>query len=247
MSTRGRVKVEQGHKRVRVSFGGETVADTTEPLMVWEKPYYPVYYFPIGDVRTDLLTETGESRSPSRGPATRFTVAAGDGSAADAAYQHRRSPIEEIQEHIAFDWDAMEHWFEEDEEVYVHARDPYTRIDALPSSRHVRVEVDGVVVAESTRPTLLFETGLPVRYYLPRTDVRADLLRPSTTQTHCPYKGAASYHSIEVSESLHEDIVWTYPFPAGESLPIAGLLAFYNEKVDLYVDGELQDRPGRHH
>jgi len=246
MSTRGRVKVEQGHKRVRMSFGGETIADTTHPMMVWVKPYSPVYYFPVDDVRTDLLTESGESRSPSRGPATRYTIAAGGRSAIDAAWEHRQSPMEEIRDHIAFEWDAMDHWFEEDEEIYVHARNPYTRIDALPSSRHIRIEIDGVVVAESTRPTLLFETGLPVRYYLPRTDVQAELLRPSATITRCPYKGTASYHSVEVNGTLHEDIVWTYPFPARESLPIAGLLAFYNEKANIYVDSELQEWPGHH-
>ena len=245
MSTRGRVKVEQGSKRIRVQLGGQTIADTASPLLVWEKPYYPTYYFPAADVRTDLLSESGKARSPSRGPATQFTIDAGGASAPNAAYEHRESPIEEIRGHIAFFWNAMDHWFEEDEEVFVHARDPYTRIDSLPSSRHIRVDVDGVTVAESTRPTLLFETGLRVRYYLPRTDVKADVLRPSDTQTHCPYKGTASYHSVEVNGTTHHDIVWTYPFPTRESIGIAGLLAFYNEKVDVYVDGVLEAKPGR--
>ncbi|NQV07761.1 DUF427 domain-containing protein, partial [bacterium] len=126
MTARGRVKVESSNKRVRVLFGGEVVADTTAPLLVWEKPYYPTYYFPASDVRHDLLSESGESRSPSRGTAKRFTVSAGGATAPDSAYRHTGSPIEEIRDHIAFDWAAMDHWLEEDEEVYVHARDPYT-------------------------------------------------------------------------------------------------------------------------
>lgn len=245
MSERGRVRVEPGHKRIRTMFGGEVIADTTAPLLVWEKPYYPVYYFPVEDVRAEALRQTGLSRSPSRGEAIHSTVSVGARSAPDAAYRYPDSPIDEIRDHIAFDWDAMDHWFEEDEEVYVHARNPYTRIDVLSSSRHVRVEIDGVAVAESVRPTLLFETGLPVRFYLPRTDVRADLLRPSATTTGCPYKGNATYHSIEIEGVVHDDVIWTYPFPARESAGIAGLLAFYEERVDLFVDEERWDRPTR--
>jgi uncharacterized protein (DUF427 family) len=201
-----------------------------------------VYYFPIGDVRTDSLVESGTARSPGRGTTTRYSVEVAEASAPDAAYRYQDSPIEELRNHIAFEWEAMEHWFEEDEEVFVHARDPYTRVDILPSSRSVRVEIGGAVVAESDRPTLVFETGLPVRYYLPRTDVDADVLRPSDTITHCPYKGTASHHSVEVSGVLHEDVLWTYPFPARESVPLAGLLGVYHERADLYVDGVLQAR-----
>jgi len=226
-------------------FDGIIVADTGDPLLVWEKPYYPVYYFPVADVDSSLLVESGSSRSPSRGPAIRYTIATGGRSAPGAAYRHPDSPIEAIRGHIAFEWGAMDHWFEEDEEVYVHARDPYTRVDVLRSSRHLRIEIDGVTVADSTRPTLLFETGLPVRYYLPLTDIRTDLLRPSSTVTACPYKGTAAYHSLEVDGVLHEDVAWTYPFPAGEALGIAGLVAFYDERVEVFVDGEQQASPGR--
>ncbi len=244
MAERGRVRVEPSDKWVRVFLGGVKVADSRRPLLVWEKPYFPTYYFPLGDVRADLLVETGEvRRSPSRGEATVYTVKAGGAEAVAAAYRYPDSPLVEIRDHVAFVWRKMDHWFEEDEEVYVHPRDPYTRIDALASSRHVRVVVDGVTVAESHRPTLLFETGLPVRYYLPKTDVRLDLLRPSDTRTECPYKGVASYWSVVVDGTVHEDIVWSYPFPLPESAAVAGLVCFYNEKVDIYVDGELQERP----
>lgn len=243
-ASRGRVRIEDGGKRVRVFLGGECVADTLSPRLVWEKPYYPVYYFPESDVRMELLTASGdEKRSPSRGTATLYNVRAGAKEARDAAYGYREAQIDELVGYVAFIWDAMDAWFEEDEEVFVHARDPYTRVDALPSSRHIEVRINGVTVADSTRPTLLFETGLPTRYYLPLTDVRMDLLRSSDTATFCPYKGQASYYSVELDGDLIEDILWYYKYPVEESSRIAGMVSFYNEKVDIYVDGVLEDRP----
>ena len=137
----------------------------------------------------------------------------------------------------------MDEWLEEDEPIYVHPRDPYKRVDILASSRHVRVELDGVTLAESPAPRILFETGLPPRYYLPLPDLRMDLLRPSATQSHCPYKGTAGYWSVEVNGKVYPDLVWVYRQTLPESQKIVGLACFYNEKVDLYVDGALQDRP----
>ncbi len=242
MAERGRVRIESSQKRVRVMLGGEIVADTTSPLLVWEVPYYPTYYFPEADVRTDLLVATGETRrSPSRGEATQYVVKAGNSEG--VAYAYHEPKIPELAGHYAFVWKTMDHWFEEDEEVFVHARDPYTRIDILPSSRRVRVEVDGVTVADSTNGAFLFETGLPVRYYLPKTDVRMDLLTPTDTRTACPYKGEARYWSVTVNGKTYEDIVWGYDSPLPESFGIGGMVAFYNEKVDIYVDEELQERP----
>jgi uncharacterized protein (DUF427 family) len=156
----------------------------------------------------------------------------------DAAWQYPESPLEEIRDHVRFDWQALDAWFEEDEEVYVHPRSPYARIDILPSSRHVRVLIDGEVVADSHRPWLLFETGLPVRYYLPKVDVRMDLLEPTESHTACPYKGTASYWSAVVNGQRHDDIVWSYPQPLPESTRIGGLVAFYNDRVTLEVDGQ---------
>jgi uncharacterized protein (DUF427 family) len=141
---------------------------------------------------------------------------------------------------LAFKWSVMDHWFEEDEEVYVHARDPHTRVDILPSSRSVRVEIDGTVVAASERPTLLFETGLPTRYYFPKPAVRFDLLVPSVRVSACPYKGEARYWSVRIGDAVHPDIAWGYDHPLPESTRIAGLVAFYNERVDLVVDGVHQ-------
>jgi len=244
MSEHGRVRVEQSRKRIRTYLGGEVIADSTRALLVWEKPYYPTHYVPEADVRISHLVDEGEGkRSPSRGTPITFAVEAGGVTAPAAAYSYPDSPIEELRGYIAFEWKAMDHWFEEDEEVYVHARDPYTRVDVLNSSRSIRVEVDGVTVADSNRPALLFETGLPVRYYLPKTDVRMDLLSPTGTSTECPYKGNAAYWSVDTGTAVHEDLAWSYPFPAAESIKIAGLISFYNEKAEIYVDGVLEDRP----
>jgi uncharacterized protein (DUF427 family) len=231
-----------GSKRVRVMLGGEIVADTTSPLLVWEVPYYPTYYFPTADVRSDVLVETGEIRkSPSRGEATIYQVKTG--SAVGEAYAYLDPKVPECSGHVAFVWNTMEHWFEEDEEVYVHARDPYTRVDVLPSSRKVRVEIDGVTVAETSSGRFLFETGLPVRYYLPKTDVRMDLMSPTDASTACPYKGVARYWTATVEGNSHRDILWGYDFPLSESLDIAGMVSFYNERVDIYVDDVLLERP----
>jgi uncharacterized protein (DUF427 family) len=242
--TRGQVRTEPGAKRVRAYLGGELVADTTRPLLVWEIPYYPAYYFPLADVRAELVPEDGDpAHSPSRGDARTFTVRAGGHEAPRAALRYEDSPIEELRDLIRLEWDSMDAWFEEDEEVFTHPRNPYTRVDILASSRHVRVEVDGITVAESSSPRLLFETGLPPRYYLPKPHVRMDLLTPTDTESHCPYKGQAEWWSVRGGDAVRADLAWSYRTPLPESQKIAGLVAFYNEKVDIYVDGVLQERP----
>ena len=243
-TTRGSVRIERGAKRIRAYLGGELVADTTRPLLVWERPYYPTYYFPAEDVRADLLQPGDEvAHSTSRGDGRTFTVRAGGREAPQAAVRYEESPLDELRDAIRLDWDAMDAWFEEDEQVFTHPRDPYTRVDILPSSRHVRVEVEGVTIAESTKPTLLFETGLPARYYLPKTHVRMDLLTATDGVTHCPYKGQAEWWSVRAGDAVHADLAWSYRTPLPESQKIAGLVAFYNERVDLHVDGVLQERP----
>jgi uncharacterized protein (DUF427 family) len=236
------VRVELGAKRVRTYLGGEPVADTTRPLLVWEVPYYPTYYFPAVDVRTELLEADGVAQSESLGEGTTFTVSAGSRKAPKAARRYEHSPVETLREMIRFEWEGMDAWFEEDEEVFTHARDPGIRIDILASSRDVRVEVDGLAVAQSSSPRLLFETGLPVRYYLPKPHVRLDLLELSETVTHCPYKGQAETWSVLIGEHLHQDLAWAYPTPLPESQKIAGMIAFYNHKVDLFIDGVPQHR-----
>ncbi|MGZ6951553.1 MAG: DUF427 domain-containing protein [Acidimicrobiia bacterium] len=241
--SRGRVHVEDGPKRVRVFLDGVLVADTTRVKLVYEVPYYPQYYFPIADVRTELLEPTATvTHSPSRGDASHFTVVTPRGRAVDAARRYPDSSIEELRDLVRFDFDAMQ-WFEEDEEIFVHPRNPTTRIDILDSSRHVEVRINGVTVADSHRPRLLFETGLPTRYYLPKVDVRMDLLEATSRESACPYKGTARYWSVRVDDELVADVAWSYPTPLRESERIAGLVCFFNERVDLVVDGVPRERP----
>lgn len=243
MTTAHDIRVERSSKRVRILLAGELVADTTGPLLVWEVPYFPTYYIPAADVRAKLVP-AGADTHELLGEAELLTVEVPGGATAErAARRYLASPAGPLRSAVRFEWDAMTEWLEEDEPVYTHARDPHTRVDILASSRHVRVAIDGVTVAESRSPRILFETGLPARYYLPLTDIRTDLLRPSATQSHCPYKGTASYWSVDTGTSLHEDIVWIYRMPLPESQKIAGFAAFYDERVDVFIDGVQQRRP----
>lgn len=240
---RGRVRLERGQKRVRGILGGKVVFDTLTPVLVWEVPYYPAYYVPRGDVQATLIPTARRESSPSRGEAEYFDVEVDGRTAREAAWWYPASPLAGLRELVRFEWKALDEWLEEDEPIYVHPRDPYKRVDILASSRHVEVVVRGVKVADSRQPRILFETSLPPRYYLPLADVRLDLLVPSTTTTQCPYKGTATYWSLRVAGEVLPDFVWTYRAPFPESQKIAGLVAFYNEKVDLHVDGVLQERP----
>jgi uncharacterized protein (DUF427 family) len=235
-----KVRVERGHKRVRAYLGGKPVVDTVRPLLVWEHPHYPAYYLPLDDVRWEFFEVDDDSvHSPSRGDALRYTVRVGSTVAEGAALRYDASPVPEIAGHIRLDWDAMDAWFEEDEEVFVHPRSPDARIDILPSSRVVRVEIGGEVIAESTRTRMLFETHLPTRFYFPKTDIRMDLLEHTETSTGCPYKGTAEYWSVRIGDKLHKDVAWSYRTPLPESQKIAGLIAFW--KVDIFVDGVRQE------
>jgi uncharacterized protein (DUF427 family) len=239
-----RIRIETSPKRVRAYVGGMVVADSRRPLLVWEVPHYPAYYLPLEDVRAELLVETSTvTHSPSRGDARHFTIKVGEEERVDAAWRYVDSPIEELRHAMRFDWQAMDGWFEEDEEVYVHPRDPYSRVDVLATSRHVRVEVDGIVLADSTHAHVLFETGLPPRWYVPKVDVRMELLEPTATVSHCPYKGQAEYWSARVGDRTVEDVAWSYRTPLPESQKVAGMIAFYNERVDLVIDEERQARP----
>ncbi|HEX6074280.1 MAG TPA: DUF427 domain-containing protein [Micromonosporaceae bacterium] len=234
------VRVERCLKRVRTYLGGELVADTRSPFLVWENPYYPTYYLPVRDVRADLVPTGGSRDTPGLGNGTLYDVVLPVGKAAGAACRYHNSTLEPLRDLVRLRWSAMDEWFEEDEPVYVHPRSPYTRIDILASSRHVLVELDGVTLADSHQPRILFETGLPPRYYLPQADLRMNLLRPSDTLTRCPYKGTATYWHVAVGGTVHQDLVWCYRSPLPESQKIAGLAGFYDERVDLWLDGERQ-------
>jgi uncharacterized protein (DUF427 family) len=158
--------------------------------------------------------------------------------------------IDRVAGTARFDWDALDAWYEEDEQVFVHPRNPYVRVDALRSHRHVRASLEGITLAESARPVLVFETGLPTRYYFDRTDVDFSHLVPTATQTACPYKGVTSaYWSVRTGDDVRDgdqDLAWAYDFPTRQLLPIAGLVAFYNEKIDIDVDGVRLPRARTH-
>ncbi len=242
------VRVERSQKRVRAYLDGDLVADTEAPLLVWENANFPAYYIPAADIRAELIPSGESEHRPRLGEAELLHVKTAVATAELAARRYPDSPVAELRDAVRLEWGAMSEWLEEDEPVYVHPRSPYTRIDILASSRLVRAELDGVRIAESSQPRILFETGLPLRYYVPLADLRMDLLRPSDRSTQCPYKGTASYWSVDTNPAveggrLHKDVVWTYRTPLPESQKIAGLAAFYNERVDLYLDGVEQPRP----
>ena len=205
-------------RRLRARQGGRWVVDTTSAVYVWEVESYPQFYLPVADVDPGLL--------------------------ADPALKPRLRRHPDLPDHVRIRWDALDQWFEEDEEVFVHPRSPYVRVDAVRSTRHVRIELEGVLLAESAAPVLVFETGLPTRHYLDRTALDLTHLEPSPTETACPYKGrTTAYWSARLGDRVHEDLAWSYDFPTRQLLPIAGLVAFYDEKVDVFLDGELQERP----
>ena len=237
--------VEPTARWVRVRFGGRVIADSRHALLLrqYGREQMPGYYFPQRDVRMDTLIPAADA-----GPDEEVSwksVQVGDRIATRAAWIVVRPPstLAALTGYVSFAWGKMDSWYEEEEEVFVHARDPHTRVDVLPSSRHVRVVVNDTVVAETSRPRLLFETTLPTRYYIPPEDVRMELLEPTGLKTRCPYKGLASYWNLRVGERVAQNIVWSYPDPIAECPKIRGLLSFFNEHVDLYVDGELQARP----
>lgn len=237
---------ETTQRRIRAEFGGQVIADSKRAMLMRESGHELHYYFPEADVRMDLLVATDHiTHSGYKGDAHHWTVKVGEREAENAAwaYPEVKEGRPDMRGYVAFGWKAMDHWYEEDEEVFVHPRDPYHRVDTILSSRHIRVVVNGETIAETHRPHLLFETGLPTRYYIPQEDIRMDLLTPTETHTACPYKGTASYWSIKASNQVYKDLVWGYLDPIPETPKIKGLLAFYNEKLDIYVDGELEGKP----
>jgi uncharacterized protein (DUF427 family) len=238
--------IEPCPRRVRVVVAGETIADSRNVTYVHESGLQPVYYFPPEDVRAELLEPSDRhTHCPKKGDASYHTIRVGDRVVAAGAWYYPETVpgAERLTGLIAFYWHRMDAWFEEDEEVFVHPRDPYHRVDVRHTSRHVKVSLNGEVLAESTRALALFESNLPTRWYLPREDVTATL-EPSDTSTGCPYKGTAAYHSVKLAGGeLIKDLIWFYADPYPEMAPIAGRLCFYNDKVDLELDGEPQARP----
>ncbi|WP_006246438.1 DUF427 domain-containing protein [Mycolicibacterium tusciae] len=216
-----RGRIEPGPRRVRGFLDSELVFDTTSARYVWEVPYYPHYYIPHSDVSAGFLRDADR----------RAVRIFDEGDFAGL---------------VRIRWDVL-NWFEEDEPIYGHPRSPYVRVDALRSHRRVTVGLNGVELADTHCPVMLFETGLPTRYYIDRTDVAFEHLEPSTTQTLCPYKGVTSaYWSVRVGDASAADLAWTYETPLPAVAPIANMVAFYNEKLDITVDGVQLARPSTH-
>jgi len=244
------VRVEPARRRVRAMLGGQTVVDSTRALLLFEQGHLPVFYFPLEDVRQELLEPSARRTTcPRKGEASYASVRVGDRVAADAMWRYPE-PIDacpDISAHVAFYWRSMDSWWEEDDEVFVHPRDPYKRVDVLRTSRHVRVELDGWTVAESHRPLLLLETGLPERWYLPRaeTSARTSCAR-ATRSPRARTRAARPYFTVETGEREHPDVAWTYLAPIPECPKIEQAVCFFNERVDLTVDGEPQERPETH-
>lgn len=245
--TENPIRLEPNRRRLRAFVNGVVIADTIRSVYLFEPGHLPVYYLPKHDVRFDLLEHTDcSSHCPLKGDADYWSIVVGDRRIDNAVWSYPE-PLDgapDLSAYVAFYWNKVDNWFEEDEEVFVHARDPYTRVDALRSSRHVEVRIHGETIADTTRPILLFETGLPTRYYIPKLDARLDLLVPSALNTACPYKGVASYFSVAISGAkIVDDIVWFYPAPIPQIPLIENYLCFFNEHVDVIVDGELHERP----
>jgi uncharacterized protein (DUF427 family) len=261
----GQLRHEPTAKRIQAVLGGETVVDSTRAVLVWEpRRVVPSYAVPAEDVRAELVPAgpaadaAGDDVGFSLGdltalrvldPRVPFTVHSTPGEAVDlrAAGQVRpgagfRPADPDLAGLVILDFGAFDAWYEEDEQNVAHPRDPYHRIDVLPSSRQVRLELDGQLLAVSSRPVLLFETMLPMRYYLPRADVTADLV-PSSTRTWCAYKGQASYFSASVGGRLVPDIAWSYPDPRHDAARVRDLVAFFDERIDVTLDGERRPRP----
>lgn len=239
---------EPVHRRIRAEFNGEIIADSTNVMMLRESPFELVYYIPKADVETVyLLPEDYTTTDDERGEAIYWTLNMDDNTVEHAAwsYHEQIDGLPDLRDYIAFRWDAIDAWYEEDEEIHGHPRDPYHRVDIRRSTRPVRVEVDGETVAETENALFVFETGVRPRYYIPPGDVQQDYLDSTDTTTRCPYKGLASYWSVTVDGTTHADIVWAYPEPEPDNVKIANYFCFYNEKdpVTIYVDGVPEQQP----
>ncbi|MFI1440557.1 DUF427 domain-containing protein [Streptomyces fructofermentans] len=232
--------VEPVPRRIRAAIDGRVVFDTRRALYVWEWKAFPQFSIPLEDLVEGVLIDDGHEEQLGAGPARRHSLQVGSEVREGAAWVWSPAAPEPLQGTVRFEWDALDGWMEEDEPVFVHPRSPYSRVDAIRSSSSVRVELDGVVLADAPNCVKLFETGLPTRYYLDRTHIRWSRLRHSDTVTRCAYKGTTSaYWSFDSDIASHQDIAWGYDFPTMQANRIAGLTTFYNDRVDLYVDGDL--------
>ncbi|MFI6346033.1 DUF427 domain-containing protein [Streptomyces sp. NPDC050560] len=237
--------VEPVPRRIRGRIDGRTVFDTRHARYVWEWPPYPQYSVPVTDIAQGALVDEGIVDDLAPGPARRYSLSWGSETRPGAAWLWEAGAPEALHGTVRFRWDALDAWYEEDERVFVHPRSPYVRVDAVRSATAVRVEAAGTVLADAPSCVMVFETGLPTRYYLDPVYVDWTLLRPTRTETACPYKGTTSgYWSFtDADGTSHDDILWAYDFPTTALAPISRMVAFYNERTTVFLDDVLQPRP----
>jgi uncharacterized protein (DUF427 family) len=242
------LRYEPTQMRVRVASGDQEIVDTTRAVLVWEpRRVVPSYAVPVEELRAELaaspaaavpvpddLLHPGIPFAAHSCPGESVDVLVGAGRLTAAGF---RPDDPDLAGYVVLDFAAFDSWFEEDERLVAHPREPYHRVAVRPSSRQVRIELDGVVLAESSRPTLVFETSLPMRYYLPRDDIVAGL-EPSELRTACAYKGEAVYYSV----GGHPDLAWSYPEPLVEATQLAGLIALWDDHLDVFIDGKPRER-----
>ncbi|KXT10102.1 hypothetical protein AC579_9698 [Pseudocercospora musae] len=250
----GPVRTLQTPRLIQVLFNGRYIVKTTKSVFVWEHPFYPQLYIPASEIKSyfearseDLKLTPGQEikGEDDKVIATQWTFTVSDKSVEKilAFATDLPEPSKELSDLVKIDFASMDQWFEESTPIFVHPKDPFKRIDILQSTRHIRVSIAGQVVADTDSSMHLYETGLPCRYYLPLTRVDASVLRPSKTLTQCPYKGEAEYYSVEIDGKIYEDVIWYYNRPLLESARVEGLVCFYNEKVDIELDGEVLEKP----
>jgi len=234
LESAGPHKTEKTAKRVRGLLNGKFGFDTNEAVYVWEHPYYPQFYIPRKGFLKGVLEGPDEVEK-----ATIAKLVVGSKST-DRVIIFASSPGP-LSGLVKVDFESIDAWFVEEEQIYQHPKDPYKRIECIPSTRTVRIEIDGEVVAESSSNIFLYETMLQPRYYLSPTSVNWELLSPSETKSVCPYKGEAKYYDVTLkSGKVVKDAIWWYKYPTLESILITGRLCFYNEKVDVFIDGVKQ-------
>jgi uncharacterized protein (DUF427 family) len=246
---RSELRHEPIAQRVRAALGPDAVVDSTRAVLVWEpRRIVPSYAVPAEDIGAELsAAPAANGDAPGMlHPGIPFEVHTAPGepvSIAGRVGAGFRLADAELAGYVVLDFDAFDGWYEEDERIAGHPRDPFHRVDVRRSSRAVRIELDGDVLAETTDARMLFETGLPVRYYLPREDITVPL-HPSSRRTYCPYKGEASYWSVDAGGERRENLGWSYEQPLPDGPAVTGLVSFWNEVVEVFIDGEPRERPG---
>jgi uncharacterized protein (DUF427 family) len=236
------LRYEPIERRLRARLGGETAVDSMRAVLLWEpRRLVPTYAVPEDDiaVRLDPAIPVTEHVDGPLHPGIPFAIHTAHGepvTIADRDGAGFRLDDRDLAGYVALDFGAFDAWFEEDDPVAAHPRDPYHRVDVRRSSRAVTLRLDGETIAETTRAALVFETSLPMRFYIPRDDVRV-ALQPSHHRTHCAYKGEASYWSFDAAGRRREDLVWSYEDPVEDMPAIRSLIGFWHERFEVTVDG----------